>query len=251
MATTTQTKTKVSNPPAKVDLARLKAGDIFSESAHYVFKNKARDGYVFRHLASGMDVTLSDSYVRDLLLAADQFDGNHIIEVGKEDKLWTAKQIEEAVRSGDLPKDVKLQPREGDVRVPGIRTIWSNINGPDVFAVRFKKADKSKSKKKLDSERAAQLNDLLSTVNGKTIATIKSQLADAITKAQETPILDYEPGEERTLRGYKVQFNSINGHYDVIDMDLDASSDPAGSIRKVNVNEIIWLVYRGIKYIVK
>ena len=247
MSTTTATKQKT-NQPVKVDISWAKVGDVFSETSHYKLEGKSVGGLKFKHLGTGKTVDFTTAYVEQMLITADQFHSEET--VGKEDKHWTAKQIDEAVAKGDLPKDPKLQPREGDVRIPGIRTIWANIYGPDVFTVCFNKADKAKSKRQLQKEKDEQLTTALSKLKGATAATVKSNAAKVIEEIQNNPILDYEAGEERILRGFKVQFSSINGSYDVVDMDLP-DTDSAGGRRKVNVNEIKWLIYHGVRYVVE
>ena len=75
-------------------------------------------------------------------------------------------------------------------------------------------------------------------------------MEDAFKQIQETPILSIEKGDERVLRGYKVQFASTNGFYDVVDMDITDDGKGA-NLRKVNINEIKWLVVDGIRYVVE
>ena len=88
--------------------------------------------------------------------------------------------------------------------------------------------DKVKANKKGVAERAKQL----------------------ITELVREPILPYEEGEERVLRGYKIQFESRDGRYNCIDMDIARTEKEAG-IRPVNINTIKWLIFDGIKYIVE
>jgi hypothetical protein len=67
---------------------------------------------------------------------------------------------------------------------------------------------------------------------------------------QENPVQRITPGEGRTLRGYKIQFKSITGFYDCIDLDLKASNDP-NPVRPVNVNTLEWLTINGVHYVVE
>ena len=60
----------------------------------------------------------------------------------------------------------------------------------------------------------------------------------------------FESGEDRVLRGYKVQFASRDGRYDCVDMDI-VRTDKESGIRPVNINTIKWLIFNGVKYIVK
>ena len=69
-----------------MDVKEIKAGDVFSEVSHYV----ATDDYdgmggqiKFVHTESKQVVSLSPSYVGDLLKTADSYD--KVVEVGKED----------------------------------------------------------------------------------------------------------------------------------------------------------------------
>lgn len=242
------TTTKKTNT---IDVLDIKLGDIFSESSHYIFRGRREEGTgrnkkginKFLHLASNTEIELGDPYVEHLLNSADQY--SEEIKVGKEDKFWTAKQIEEYIKTAEGAKGTP--PRVGDLRLKGIRTIWSEIYDSKVFTVCYIKADKKKAKKQLEAEKSAQLQEALSKLGSRNIvASVKS----VIEKIQENPILDFIPGDERTLRGYKVQFSSVNGLYDVIDMDLP-ETDQNRRIRSVNVNEIIWLGIDGVKYIVE
>lgn len=61
------------------------------------------------------------------------------------------------------------------------------------------------------------------------------------------PILPYVEREERVLRGYKIQFDSKDGKYQCVGMDIERTEKEAG-IRPVNINTIKWLIYDGIKY---
>lgn len=64
------------------------------------------------------------------------------------------------------------------------------------------------------------------------------------------PILGFEEGEERVLRGYKIQFESRDGRYNCVDMDIEKTEKESG-VRPVNINTIKYLIYNGVKYIVK
>lgn len=45
-------------------------------------------------------------------------------------------------------------------------------------------------------------------------------LKNLITELVNNPVLPYEEGEDRVLRGYKIQFESRDGRYDCVDMDI-------------------------------
>lgn len=235
----------------RINLAEIQAGDVFSEMSHYSYIAKVAGGdpnkalYTFNHLESGNTITLDAKYVSELLQTADQY--HEEVKVGKEDKLWTAKQIEEAVKSKLLSKDHSV--RIGDIRIPGIRRIWSDIAGPQVFTVMFNKQDTMMSQKAYNEAKSNQLVEAITAIEAakKAKKSISTAATEAIKAIQENPLSQIIKGEPRKLRGYKVQYESINGMYDVIDMDITSGMN----VRKVNVNEITSLVISGVKYIVE
>lgn len=72
---------------------------------------------------------------------------------------------------------------------------------------------------------------------------------EALEFVQNNPIKDYIEGEERVLRGYKMQFVSRDGKYRCMDMDITRTDKETGE-RLVNINTISQLIYNGTKYIV-
>lgn len=224
-----------------MNLQDVRKGDIFSESSVYVFEEVQGNNYKFKHLASKQTVTLDSKYVEKLLTTADQFDKQ--VVTGKEDKHWTVKQIEDAVKKGELKADHKVQV--GDMRQEGIRTIFENI-GNEVFTVCFQKADKVLSKKAYDTAvQDAAKNALLKLESAK--ATKKGVVNAANSVIEEllrNPILPIERGEERVLRGYKQQFTSRDGRYNCLDADILDT-------RPVNISTLLWLVVNNVKYILE
>lgn len=242
------TQTQTQKP---VDISDIKPGDVFSEESHYVYQGSKNTGvnaqgdiqvtYQFKHLESKKTINLDAQYVKNLLTTADQY--SEEIEVGLEDKYWTAKQLDEAKAKGTLEANSAL--REGDVKLKGIRNLWADIHTTKVFSVCFDKKGKALTKKAYNAARDKQVQEALTLLSSGTVP-----MADVIKSVQDNPVVPIEKGEERILRGYKVQFASTNGYYDVIDMDKD--DDGKGSnLRKVNINEIKWLVIDGIRYIVE
>lgn len=79
----------------------------------------------------------------------------------------------------------------------------------------------------------------------------KKGVADAAKNLVSTlvvnPILPYEEGEDRVLRGFKIQFESRDGRYNCIDMDIE----DANNVRPVNINTIRWIILGGTKYVVE
>ena len=141
---------------------------------------------------------------------------------------------------------------EEDLVLLGIRSIWENIHSGQVFAVCFKKQDKPKSKKKLQEEIDAIVEQFSNSID--TVKNNKKGVANAaknlVTELVNNPVLPYEEGEDRVLRGYKIQFKSRDGRYNCIDMDIARTEEEAG-IRPVNILTIKWLIFDGIKYIVE
>lgn len=247
--TTPSKPTKPAVPVAamKLDVKEVDADDVFSEVSHYRYVRDTKEGMVFTHLETGCPITLSPSVVRDNLLAADHYFSE--VTVGKEDKYWTQKQIDEYVADAQpklLHKDI---PRVGDVRVKGIRTIFEDINGSHVFTVCYEKQGKELSDTTFNRLQENQINDALNRIEEaqrkkKGVATVATEVLRSI---QENPVQRYEKGEDRVLRGYKVQFKSRDGRYDCVDMDIKEQNN----IRPVNINTIKWLVFNGVRYVVE
>lgn len=61
---------------------------------------------------------------------------------------------------------------------------------------------------------------------------------------------DYTEGEDRVLRGFKIQFVSRDGKYRCMDMDIEKTEKDTGE-RLVNINTISQLIYNGVKYTVE
>ena len=206
----------------KVNIKEIEVGDIFSEESHYVVNKVAKDKVEFLHLESGKKVSLSNEYVANLLNTSDQY--NNEVKVGKEDK------------------------KDG---TPGIRTIFENIKSSEVFTVVFKKQDKPKTKKAVEAEKETQRNEAVAIIDKakKAKKSMATAYKEALEFVQNNPIKDYIEGEERVLRGYKMQFVSRDGKYRCMDMDITRTDKETGE-RLVNINTISQLIYNGTKYIV-
>lgn len=202
---------------------QLEKGAVISESSHYIVDRIAGSTAYLKHFESGEDVQIGISYLKNYTNSADLYDTT--VEVTKEDK-----------------KDGTL----------GIRSIFENIHSSQVFTVCFKKQDKPKSKRKLQEEIDAIVEQFSNSID--TVKNNKKGVANAaknlITELVNNPVLPYEEGEDRVLRGYKVQFASRDGRYDCVDMDI-VRTDKESGIRPVNINTIKWLIFNGVKYIVK
>ena len=199
----------------------IKKGDILSESSHYRVKNILGNSVILEHFESKNEVSIDKDYLRNFCNTADSYIAE--IKVTKEDK-----------------KDGTL----------GIRSIWENIYNSKVFTVCFKKQNKPKSKKKLQEEIDTIVEQFSNSIDA--IKNSKKGVANAaknlVTELVNNPVLPYEEGEDRVLRGYKIQFESRDGKYQCIDMDIE---DSENNIRLVNINTIKWLIIDNTKYIVQ
>lgn len=202
----------------------ITVNDVLSEVSHYrVIGINADDSIRVVHTESGDVVNIGRTYVQNYIKSGDNFVEE--VKVTKEDK-----------------KDGTL----------GIRSIFEGIHSGQVFTVCFKKQNKPKSKKKLQEEINTIIEQFSNSIDS--IKNSKKGVANAaknlVTELVENPILPYEEGEERVLRGYKIQFESRDGRYDCVDMDI-TKTDKESGIRPVNILSIKWLIYNGVKYIVE
>lgn len=202
----------------------IAVNDVLSEVSHYrVIGINADDSIRVVHTESGDVVNIGRTYVQNYIKSGDNFVEE--VKVTKEDK-----------------KDGTL----------GIRSIFEGIHSGQVFTVCFKKQNKPKSKKKLQEEINTIIEQFSNSIDS--IKNSKKGVANAaknlVTELVENPILPYEEGEERVLRGYKIQFESRDGRYDCVDMDI-TKTDKESGIRPVNINTIRYLIYNGTKYIVE
>lgn len=201
-------------------IEKFKVGDVLSESSHYRVTKMLGNDTMLEHLESGDIVHINKMYIEKYLTSADEV--LEVVKVTKEDK-----------RDGTL----------------GIRSIFENIHSDQAFTVCFKKQDKPKTRKKLNAEIATLISDFSNEID--TIQKSKKGVAEAAKKFAEelikNPILPYEEGEDRVLRGFKIQFESRDGRYNCVDVDLPTNDN----VRPVNINTIQWLIIDGKKYVVE
>lgn len=202
-------------------IKNFKVGDVLSESSHYiVLADNGNLNFKLKHLESGDMVYIGKEYIHNYLESADDFTNE--VKVTREDK-----------------KDGTL----------GIRSIFEGIHGSQVFTVCFKKQDTPKSKKKLQAELDAIIEQFSNRIES--VKASKKGVADAAKNLVSTlvvnPILPYEEGEDRVLRGFKIQFESRDGRYNCIDMDIEDTNN----VRPVNINTIRWIILGGTKYVVE
>jgi hypothetical protein len=194
-----------------MNLEDIKVGDLFSETNHMICVSVRP--YSFEHLESGKIVDLSPGYI-NLLTPADQWDEE--IKVGLEDK-----------KSGEK----------------GIRSIWEDIKGTQVFTVCYTKQNETLSEKAYQERVKKELERISANIikakeQRKSVVNVASR---EIEKLIKNPILDYVPGEERILRGYKKEWESRDGHYKCYDVDKRG-------IREVNIKSLKWIIFNNKKY---
>ena len=199
----------------------IKKGDILSESSHYRVKNILGSSVILEHFESKNEVSIDKDYLHNFCNTADSYITE--IKVTKEDK-----------------KDGTL----------GIRSIWENIYNNKVFTVCFKKQDTKKSNKQFTTEVNALAEQMCKEIDQ--VKASKKGVADWAKKTlhalMSNPIPKIVEGEDRVLRGYKIQFESRDGKYQCIDMDIE---DSENNVRLVNINTIKWLIIDNTKYIVQ
>ena len=199
----------------------IKKGDILSESSHYRVKNILGSSVILEHFESKNEVSIDKEYLHNFCNTADSYITE--IKVTKEDK------------------------KDGTA---GIRSIWENIYNNKVFTVCFKKQDTKKSNKQFTTEVNALAEQMCKEIDQ--VKASKKGVADWTKKTlhalMSNPIPKIVEGEDRVLRGYKIQFESRDGKYQCIDMDIE---DPENNVRLVNINTIKWLIIDNIKYIVQ
>lgn len=224
-----------------IKINEIQPGDIFGEQSTYRVVKVNPGTVVFTHIKSGKEVELGHSYVTELLYTADQYQKE--VTVGLLDKHWTAKQIQD-----EQKKNSSFSAKEGDLRQSGIKTIWGEV-GSKPFTVCFEKKGKELSKKAFDTKVAEVTEKALAEIENASkskrgVVRTASQIIEDIIR---NPVLNYEKGEDRELRGIKLQHESPDGYYQVIDLDITQGDNK----RLVNLNTIKWLVVDGIKYIVE
>lgn len=205
------------------DIDKLKVGDVLSETSHYKVESIYGTKVNLRHYESGEGVTIDKGYIKRFINSGDEF--NEVVEVTKEDK------------------------KDG---TPGIRTIFEGIHSGQVFTVCFKKQDKPRSKKAIDTDMEKRIESFIQAVDKAKAQkkSISKVAKEHFSNLMLNPILGFEEGEERVLRGYKIQFESRDGRYNCVDMDIERTDKESG-LRPVNINTIKYLIYNGVKYVVK
>lgn len=220
-----------------INVADAQAGHKFSEISHYEYLHDNHDGtHAMQQMSTGDIIHVSGEYIENLMNSAEQYQSE--VKVGLEDKHWTARQIKNAVAAGKFSEE--HAPEIGDLRVPGIRSIWEGIHSKHVFTVMFL-AQSKETQRELQLRKEAQAESLAAQIrSGQNLSELRETVKSLINSAQDDPIVKVP--RERVLRGYKLQYTSRDGKYLCMDTDLMEE-------RPVNINTIQWLVYDNVKYV--
>ena len=227
----------------ELKIKEMEIGDKFSELSHYTLSKIGTSSCEFTHEGSGETVKLQNKYVLQFLKNAEQYQTE--VVVGREDKFWTAKQVQDGIKKKLFTK--KNAPEVGSLRQKGIRTIWEEIHSAQVFTVGFMTQPRE-TKAELTRRREEAVDAIISRHGRLGSGTRKADreiyIKNVIMDALNSPVIK-EP-KLRELRGYKVQFTSRDGRYDCVDMDIAENN-----VRPVNINTLQYLVFDGVKYVVK
>lgn len=216
----------------------------FAEVSYYTVLETVNNGHKFKvvNRKNGETAIIGKDYMD--MFCTNPYDFDEVIEIGKRDKLWTANQLEATMFASGQEK-----PRVGDVRVPGIETVWNSIGKGDIFTAVFRKQDEKLSKKEVARLKEEQTQKVVSAVRSATVDNFLSTIEGIIEEIQANPVLDHKPGELRTLVGYKVQFSSPDGFYQVVDLEKEGNGGKPNA--SVNINTLEELIINRKKYIVK
>jgi len=138
--------------------------------------------------------------------------------------------------------------REGDLKLKGIRSLWSDIHTTKVFSVCFDKKVKALTKKAYNAAKQSKLT-MLWLISAP--ARYPWKMLSSSSKRTQSSKLKRARKESERLQG---TIASTNGFYDVIDMDIEDPENKGANLRKVNINEIKMVgyqrnqIYRGITH---
>ena len=196
-----------------IDLNKIQPGHIFSETSYYKVTEVTPTHIQTTHLQTGKTVNLSVDYVANMLTSADQYE--KVVKVSRGNK--------------------------GDGS-PGIKTIFENI-GSEVFTVSFKKRPEEISERAYHTALSTKLSDYMNKINSAKASkkSVTKVCEEVLKDALANPILKTLPGQDRILRGYKLENTTNDGMYSVMDTDIN-------EVRTVNVNSITWLIHKGVLY---
>jgi hypothetical protein len=212
--------------------------EYFSETSYFKLLGSKGENAVMLNLNTNEEVEISNQYVQASLTSASQFTST--VKVGKEDKYWTQKQIEDQQK-----KDHTFVAVVGDLKLKGMKTIWDDISS-QVFTVTYRKVGKELSAKAYDKLLEDKANEVLALIeeakNSK--KGVAKAASTVIVDLLKNPITRNVEGELRVLTGRKLQFTSQDGFFKVVDFEVTD-----GQPRSVNINTVEEIIVNGVKYI--
>lgn len=217
---------------AKLNYSEIQPNDLLVEFPKYVVKEVLPDAVIVSMIKKDGDVlSLNPRTIR--------IEKDYVVE-----EMFTDSQYEKVV---EVTKEDKLDG------TPGIRTIFQGLPAGTPFTVTFKKVDKKLSdkayKKALADQRDAAVKKILDTQKSK--KGVADIAVEVLKEIQENPVLDFIPGEIRTLRGYKLSNEiPIDGRYDTIEVSTEKGQVDI-QIRPVTITAISSLCVYNTMYIVK
>lgn len=188
-------------------LKDLKKGSILCEFAYSTVLEVGKKETVIVDEASGKKISITNSYVEDLLCAADTY----------------------------VTESPKNKTELADLFLSNTRI---------VMTVCFTTAEKKKTNKAYEAEKAAKIAEI-----NRAGATAKAKLINDLI---DNPILRVTPGELRVIKGrHYGQMNDL-GRINFIDMEADKGTGPHdGRLRQVDPRTIEYLIFNNIKYVLK
>lgn len=232
-----------------IQLKDIKPKSIFTELSSYIVDSVTGTKVHMTHLETLKPISVDFTYLRDIMVSGDHFDT--IEYVTKDDRYFTAKQVEDLIKEGKFKNENEL-PVAGTLKSKGIRTIFSEIPFKHCFTVEFRKVGKTLSEKQIATLKAKQINELLSRIEvvQKQKKGILASAKEALVELQNNVIESYIPGDLRVLRGIKLSTHSDTGFYVCKDLDFPDGdmNDITKNTRLVNINSIESLILNGVKY---
>lgn len=179
----------------------MNKGNFLSETSYYTIKEVKTNGDVVANIVgTAQEVTLSKQYVDALLKSAHSFTET------------------EKVNQTDLIKICLANPRTA-------------------MTVYFRKADKDKTKKAFDAEKA----EAIQKVQTARVGDIPGLLSDLI----DNPITKVIPGEMRIIVGYHAGIQDERGYLQFYDSEKD------NVFKAINTRTFEYIIVDNKKYILK
>ena len=226
----------------------IKVGTPFSELSTYIVEGINGNVISFKHLETNSSVKIDFSYVNGCMSSSDYFES--VVKVGKKDKYYTQKQVDDIAKTG-----VTDLPVVGAVRVAGMESIFTNLPYKKVFTATFRKKGQELTEKQVADKKEKLVADAVALIQKtkeqkKGVAEVAKE---EFKKLLDTNVESYVPGDLRTLRGYKTKQYSADGFYQVMDLEFpDSGKGKKGDdTRLVNINTLEELIVDGVKYILE